>query len=89
MGGWWLTPVPGCLGSGLSWFGWWVSIAPEFQCCCFCGSSCLICLRFNFDFYVSKMVRLCAGSLLRRPGGLVSGGPGRSWEARVGRTKSC
>ena len=21
-GGWWLTPFPGCLGLGLSWFGW-------------------------------------------------------------------
>ena len=37
----------------LSWFNWWVSFAPEFQCCYFCESSCLFCLSFNFDFYVS------------------------------------
>ena len=24
MDGWWLAPVSGCLGSGLSWFDWWV-----------------------------------------------------------------
>ena len=23
---------PGCLRFGLSWFNWWVSFAPEFQC---------------------------------------------------------
>ena len=27
--------------SGLSWFNWWVSFAPEFQCYYFCESSCL------------------------------------------------
>ena len=27
--------------SGLSWFNWWVSFAPEFQCCYFCEFSCL------------------------------------------------
>ena len=21
-------------GPGLSWFNWWVSFAPDFQCCC-------------------------------------------------------
>ena len=47
-----------CLGSGLSWFNWWVSFAPEFRCCYFCGSSCLFCLGLNSDFYVSKIVRL-------------------------------
>ena len=78
-GGWWLAPFPGCLGLGLSWFGWWVSFAPEFRCCCFCGSSCLFYLSFNFDFCVSKIMRLWVGSLPRRPGGWVSGGPGRSW----------
>ena len=26
-----LTPFPGCLRLGLSWFNWWVSFAPEFQ----------------------------------------------------------
>ena len=26
----------------LSWFNWWVSFAPEFQCCYFCESSCFI-----------------------------------------------
>ena len=36
-----LTPISGCLRSGLSWFNWWVSFAPEFQCCYFCESSCL------------------------------------------------
>ena len=39
-GGWWLTPFPDCLRLGLSWFNWWVSFAPEFQCCYFCESSC-------------------------------------------------
>ena len=39
-----------CLRSGLSWFNWWVSFAPEFQCCYFCESSCLFYLSFNLDF---------------------------------------
>ena len=43
---------------GLSWFNWWVSFAPEFQCCYFCESSCLFYLSFNFDFYVSKIMHL-------------------------------
>ena len=25
----------------VGWFNWWVSFAPEFQCCYFCESSCL------------------------------------------------
>ena len=50
--------VPGCLRLGLSWFNWWVSFAPEFQCCYFCESSCLFYLSFNFDFYVSKIMHL-------------------------------
>ena len=37
----------------VSWFNWWVSFALEFQWCYFCESSCLFCLSFNFDFYVS------------------------------------
>ena len=32
--------------------------APDFQCWYFCESSCLFCLRFNFDFYVSKIIHL-------------------------------
>ena len=48
----------GCLRLGLSWFNWWVSFAPEFQCCYFCESSCLFYLSFNFDFYVSKIMNL-------------------------------
>ena len=51
-------PIPGCLRSGLSWFNWWVSFAPEFQCCYFCESSCLFYLSFNSDFYVSKIMHL-------------------------------
>ena len=47
-----------CLRSGLSWFYWWVSFAPDFQCWYFCESSCLYYLRFNFDFYVCKMMHL-------------------------------
>ena len=43
---------------GLSWFNWWVSFAPEFQCCYFCESSCLFYLSFNFDFCVSKIMHL-------------------------------
>ena len=53
-----MTPFPGCLRFGLSWFNWWVSFAPEFQCCYFCESSCLFYLSFNFDFYVSKIMHL-------------------------------
>ena len=41
-----------------SWFKWWVSFAPDFQCCYFCESSYLFYLRFNFDFYVSKIMHL-------------------------------
>ena len=37
---------------------WWVSFAPDFQCCYFCESSCLFYLSFNFDFYVSKIMHL-------------------------------
>ena len=33
MGGGALAPIPGCLRSGLSCFNWWVSFAPDFQCC--------------------------------------------------------
>ena len=43
---------------GLSWFNWWVSFAPEFQCCYFCEPSCLFYFSFNFDFYVSKIMHL-------------------------------
>ena len=43
---------------GLSWFNWWVSFAPEFQCCYFCESSYLFYLSFNFDFCVSKIMHL-------------------------------
>ena len=46
------------LRSGLSWFNWWVSFAPDFQCCHFCESSCLFYLRFNFEFYVSEIMHL-------------------------------
>ena len=49
---------PGCLRSGLSWFNWWVSFAPEFQCYYFCESSCLFYLSLNSDFYVSKIMHL-------------------------------
>ena len=42
----------------IQWFNWWVSFAPEFQCCYFCESSCLFYLSFNFDFYVSKIMHL-------------------------------
>ena len=55
---WDMTPFPGCLRLGLSWFNWWVSFAPEFLCCYFCESSCLFYLSFNFDFYVSKIMHL-------------------------------
>ena len=53
-----LSPFPGCLRLGLSWFKWWVSFAPDFQCCYFCESLCLFYLSFNFDFYVSKIMHL-------------------------------
>ena len=44
--------------SGLSWYNWRVSFAPDFQCCYFCESSYLFFLGFNFDFYVSKIMHL-------------------------------
>ena len=53
-----VVDFPGCLRLGLSWFNWWVSFAPEFQCCYFCESSCLFYLSFNFDFCVSKIMHL-------------------------------
>ena len=53
-----ISEFPGCLRLGLSWFNWWVSFAPEFQCCYFCKSSCLFYLSFNSDFYVSKIMHL-------------------------------
>ena len=31
-------------------------------------------LSFNFNFYVSKIVHLCVGGLLRRPGEAAGGG---------------
>ena len=34
------------------------TFAPDFHCCYFCKSSCLFYLRFNFDFYVSKVLHL-------------------------------
>ena len=43
---------------GLSWFNWWVSFAPEFQCYYFCESSCLFYLSLNSDSYVSKIMHL-------------------------------
>ena len=42
-----VTPIPGRLMSGLSWFNWWVSFAPECQCCYFCESSSLFYLSLN------------------------------------------
>ena len=50
------TPQEG--ENGLPWLGWWFSFAPDFQCWYFCESSCLFYLRFNFDFYVSKIMHL-------------------------------
>ena len=41
-----------------SWFHWWVSFAPEFQCYYFCESSCLFYLSLNSDFYVSEIMHL-------------------------------
>ena len=32
------SDVPYSPGLRLSWFNWWVSFAPEFQCCHFCES---------------------------------------------------
>ena len=42
----------------LSWFNWWVSFAPKFQCCYFCESSCLFYHSFKFDFCVSKIMHV-------------------------------
>ena len=47
-----------CRNSVVSWFNWWVSVAPDFQCWYFCEFSCLFYLEFNFDFYVSKTMHL-------------------------------
>ena len=60
----WAVPCPSsgwfvrAKGVCLSWFNWWVSFAPKFQCCYFCESSCLFYLSFNSDFYVSKIMHL-------------------------------
>ena len=51
-----MIPIPVCLRPDLSWFNWWVSFAPEFHCGYFGESSCLYCLSFNFDIYVSKII---------------------------------
>ena len=59
--------LPCCLRSGLSLFNWWVSFVPDFQKCYFCESSCLFYLRFNFDFYVSKIMHLRARNHPRKP----------------------
>ena len=48
----------------LSWFNWWVSFAPEFQCCYFCESSCLFYLSFKSDFFVSKIYVVVVVALL-------------------------
>ena len=89
MGDLWLTPNPGCLRPGLSWFIQWISFASDFCCCYFCESSYLFYLRFNFDFYVSKMVHLRPGILLRRPGGWVSKKPMKAeLRAKVGRPQT-
>ena len=48
-----LKQFSGRLRSGISCFSWWVSFAPNFQCCYFCEASCLFYRKFNFDFYVS------------------------------------
>ena len=52
-------------GPGLSWLNWWVSFAPDFQCCYFYEFSCLFYLRFNFDFNVSKIMHLWVRNLPR------------------------
>ena len=62
-----LTLIPGCLRSGLSWFNWWVSFPPEFQCCYIFESSSLFYLSFNSDFYVFKIMHLWARNLPRKP----------------------
>ena len=79
-GGWWLASIPGCLGSGLSLFNWWISFAPEFWCCCFCGSSCLFCLSLNSDFYVSKICIYELGIFhANRATSCLGGGGGGRW----------
>ena len=37
-----------------------VSFAPDFQCCYFIESSYLFYVRFNFNFYVSKIMHVLA-----------------------------
>ena len=70
-----LTGIIRSLRSGLSWFHWWVSFAPEFQCCYFYESSCLFSLSFNSEFYVSKIMHLLAKNLPRKPNNKVSKEP--------------
>ena len=50
------SQLPGCLRSGLSLFICWISFAPDCQCCYFSESTCLFYLRFNFHFYVSRIM---------------------------------
>ena len=68
----------------VSWVGlimvWLVGFfGPDFQCWYFCESSCLFCLVSDFDIYVSKIMRLCARNLPRKPNNWVSEEPGRGW----------
>ena len=65
-----MTPTAGCLRSGISRFNCFILLlllfffffAPDF-----CESSCLFYLRFNFDFYVSKIIHLGTRNLPRKP----------------------
>ena len=64
-----MTPIAGCLRSGISRFKCFILLllflfffAPDFS-----ESSCLFYLRFNFDFYVSKIIHLGARNLPRKP----------------------
>ena len=60
-------PLRVVLGRVYRGFNWWVSFAPEFQCCYFCESSRLFYLSFNSEFYVSKIMHLWARNLPRKP----------------------
>ena len=49
-----------CLRLGLSWFIWWVSFAPEFQCCYLYGNLYGKLLFTWLSLVMSMMVSICA-----------------------------
>ena len=58
MAGWLLTPIIGCLGSGLLWLNWLISFASDFQCGISMSPHVCFILDFILIFIVSMMIYL-------------------------------